>query len=220
MDNLTKNIAEKIALELGFDNNHKEIIAYGIFALLHTMLSVIFVIVFGVILGVGLEAFIVSLTISILRKYSGGVHANKPITCAIIGTVIAVGQAMVISLILVPLISLKVLIFLGIVTFVYSYCVIYKLAPVDSAAKPIKTEKKRKRMKKGSMLILNIYMLTVLLNIIMYRNTTEKGFLTFSLCIYGGTAWQAFTLTNAGHLIFSKIDTFLNHILIHKRGEI
>lgn len=219
MENITQNIAEKITLELGLDSDRKEVIAYGIFALFHTMLSIVFVIVFGVIFGVWIEAFIVSLVVSILRKYSGGVHASKPITCAIIGTVIAVGPAVLISFVIVPAISLIKVIILGVLVFIYSFYLIYKLAPVDSATKPIKTEKKRKRMKKGSILVLNVYMLIVVLSIIMYISTAEKGFLTFSLCIYAGTAWQAFTLTSAGHLVFRKIDAFLNHILIYKRGE-
>lgn len=220
MENITQNIAKKITFELGLDSDRKEVIAYGIFALFHTMLSIAFVIIFGVMFGVWIEAFIVSLVVSILRKYSGGVHANTPITCAIIGTVIAVVPAVLISFVIVPIISLMKVILLGVLVFIYSFYLIYKLAPVDSISKPIKTQKKRNRMKKGSILVLKIYIVIVVFNSIMYINTTEKGFLAFSLCIYAGTVWQAFTLTNAGHLVFRKIDAFLNHILIYKRGEI
>lgn len=219
IENLTNNIADKITLELGLDNDRKEIIAYGTFALLHTMLSIFLVVIFGLLFGVWLEALIISLAGSILRKYSGGVHASTPGICAFAGAIIIIGIALLISFAIAPSINLIIVILLGLLTFAYSYYLIFKLAPIDSAAKPIKTEKKRKRMKKGSILILNVYMLIVALNIIMYINTYEKCFLVISLCIYGGTAWQAFTLTNAGHLIFRKVDAFLNHILINKRGE-
>jgi accessory gene regulator B len=213
MEKLTNNIAENISLELKLDNDNKEIIAYGAFALLHMALSIVLVVIFGWMFSVLIEALIVSFTGSILRKYSGGVHASSPGICAATGTIIAVGLASLICFIIAPLINLKLIIFLGLPVFVWSYYIMHKLAPVDSAAKPIKTQKKRERMKKGSILILVAYLVIVVLNVIMYLLIQEKKFLIFSLCIYGGTAWQAFTLTRSGHLSFSKIDAFINQIL-------
>lgn len=213
MEKLTTNIAEKISSELRLDSDRKEIIAYGIFALLNMMFSIALVIIFGLILGVLIEALIVSFAGSILRKYSGGVHASSPRNCAVVGTFIVIGQALLISFIIIPFIKLKLVIFLGFTTFIWCYYKISKLAPVDSPSKPIKTQKKRERMKKGSILVLNAYLVLVVLNIIMYLLTHERRFLVFSLCIYGGTAWQTFTLTNRGHLTFMKIDAFLNQIL-------
>jgi accessory gene regulator B len=213
VEKLTKNIAESISSELKLDNDRKEVIAYGTFALLHMTLSVVLVIIFGWMFAVLVESLIVSFTGSILRKYSGGVHASSPGICATTGTIITVGQALFICFILASFINLKLVIFLGLLTFVWSFYIIYKLAPVDSAAKPIKTQKKRERMKKGSILILGSYLVIVVLNIIMYLLIQEKKFLIFSLCIYGGTAWQAFTLTHGGHLAVSKIDAFINQIL-------
>jgi accessory gene regulator B len=212
MEKLTKNIAETIGSELKLDNDRKEIIAYGTFALLHMALSIVLVIIFGRMFGVSIEALIVSFTGSILRKYSGGAHASSPGICAAAGTVVAVGQALFICFILTPLINLKLIIILGLLIFLWSFYIIYKLAPVDSDAKPIKTQKKRERMKKGSILILGTYLVIAVLNIIMYLLIHEENFLIFSLCIYGGIAWQAFTLTRGGHLIFSKIDAFINQI--------
>lgn len=218
VEKLTNNIAEKISLELGLDNDRKEIVAYGTFALVQTILSIFLILIFGLIFGIWIEALIVAVAASILRKYSGGVHASSPEICAFAGTGIVIGITVLISFLITPSINLVIVIPLGVITFAYSYYLICKLAPVDSAAKPIKTEKKKARMKKGSILVLNAYMLIIILSIIMYINTKEKWFLVFSLCIYGGTAWQAFTLTNIGHLIFRKIDAFINNILIYKRG--
>jgi accessory gene regulator B len=217
MEKLTNNIAEKISLELGLDNERKEVIAYGTFALLHTMLSIVLILLFGLLFDVLIEALIVSFTISILRKYSGGAHANSPGICASIGTFIGIGLALIISFVINQLINLRLAIILGLLTFAWSYYIIYKLAPVDSAAKPIKTQKNRDRMRKRSILILFAYMIIVVINIIMYRLSHEKRFLVFSMCTYVGTAWQAFTLTHAGHITIKKIDVFLNQILIYTR---
>lgn len=219
MEKLTNNIAEKISSELGLDNERKEVIAYGIFALLQTILAMAVTIIIGYICGVWFEALIISLAASILRKYSGGVHASSPGTCAYLGAIIIVGLALGISIVIKPFLDIKVVLILGLIGFIYSYYVINKLAPVDSAAKPIRTEKKRERMKKGSILILVNYIFIVFISIILYLFTGEKKLLVFSLCIYGGTVWQAFTLTSIGHLIINKIDSFLNQIVFYGRRK-
>ena len=218
MEKLTNNIAEKISLELGLDNDHKEVIAYGAFALLDTIFCMALIVIFGLIFGVLLESLIVSFTISILRKYSGGAHASSPGICAGVGTVIAVGLALLIYFISIPLINFRFIILLALPTFAWSYYIIHKLAPVDSAAKPIKTDRKKERLKRGSILVLCAYMAIVVLNILMYLLVHEKKLLTFSLCIYGGTIWQAFTLTKGGHVTIAKVDAFLNHILTFIKG--
>ena len=57
------------------------------------------------------------------------------------------------------MVNLKLIIILGVVIFIWSYYIIYKLAPVDSASKPIVKEEKRKRMKKGSIILLSVYLI-------------------------------------------------------------
>jgi accessory gene regulator B len=217
IEKLTNSIAGKISSELGLDNDRKEVIAYGTFALLQTLLSIILILLFGLLFNVLLEALIVSFAISILRKYSGGVHSSSPEICASLGTVIAIGLAGLILFVITPLINLRLAMILGLIAFAWSYYIMYKLAPVDSFAKPIKTQKKRERMRKGSILILVAYMVIVVFTFIMYLLNHEKRFLVFSMCIYVGTTWQAFTLTQAGHLTINKIDTFLNHIFNYIR---
>lgn len=220
IEKLTHGISEKIGSEIGLNNDQKEVIAYGAFAILQISICIVLVIVFGLIFNVLIEALIVSFSISILRKYSGGVHANSPGTCAALGTIIAVGQAVIISHILTPIVNLKSVIFFGLLIFAWVYYIVYKLAPVDSLAKPITTQQKKKRMKKASFLILAIYILIIIINVIMYLLTHEKSFFTFSLCMYGGTAWQAFTLTNTGNIIFLKVDAFFHKIFVLVGGKI
>lgn len=218
VEKITNRISEEICSETGLNNDQKEVIAYGAFAILQILICIALVVIFGVIFNVLIEALIVSFSISILRKYSGGVHSSSPGICAVLGTIVAVGQALIISFKLSPLVNLNIVALLGLITFTWAYYIMYKLAPVDCAAKPIKTQQKKKRMKKASFLILGIYIVIIIINIIIYLLTHEKSFFTFSLCVYGGTVWQAFTLTNAGNIIFSKIDVFFHKILVLIRG--
>jgi len=214
MERLSNSIANKIATELNLDNDNREVIAYGTFALLQMALSIILVVIFGWAFHIVVEVLIISFTTSILRKYSGGVHASSPGICAFVGTVFCVGQALLVVLVIGNVVTLKLVLLLGVITFVVSYFVVYKLAPVDSAAKPIKREEKRNRMKKKSILVLCFYLAIVVLNIMLYIGNGEKQILIYSICIYVGILWQVFTLTSWGQITLGKIDSFFNHIII------
>lgn len=211
MEKVANNIANKVAVELNLDNDNREVVAYGTFAFLQMVISIGLVFLFGLVLHIASEALIISFTASILRKYSGGVHASSPNVCTFIGIIVCVGQALLISFLLALGVNLSLVIILGAVIFIWSYYVIYKLAPVDSVAKPIVKEEKRKRMKKGSIIVLSVYLIFSIFFILLYINMKESKLIFYALCLYSGVLWQVFTLTDEGHLLIGKIDTFLNH---------
>lgn len=218
MEKLCNNIAEKIAYELNYDKNKKEVIAYGMFALLQMTLSILLVVLFGALFDVMLEALIISFTTSILRKYSGGVHASSSAACIILGTVICIGQAVVIKFLSNYGVTLNAVIISGVVIFVWSFGLIYKLAPVDSPSKPIVRQEKRSKMKKGSIIILSAYLFIVITTIIIYLYNGSNNLIKYCLCIYMGILWQVFTITTYGHLIIKKLELFFINIL-KLRGE-
>lgn len=218
MEKLTNKIAGKIAVELKLDNDNKEVIAYGIFAMLDIALSILLIVIFGLIFHVLVEALIVCFTGSILRKYSGGAHASSPGKCAAIGTIICIGQAMLFTFLIPSEVNTFTIPLIGIFIFLWSYYLIYKLAPVDSAAKPIRTKEKQSRMKKGSFFTLSLFAVIIFINTVIFIFFKDKKIMVYSLCLYGGIVWQTFTLTKAGHKTMHKMDSFLNHILIFSKG--
>lgn len=203
IENVCEKISEYIAQQLNFDNEKKSVINYGMFAFIQMGICIALVIIFGVIFNVTIEALIISFTVSILRKSSGGVHANSPERCAVVGTVTSVGMALMAKNINT---SVSLVILFGIMVFIWSYHIVYKLAPVDSIAKPIKNIEKRKRLRKSSILILSIYLIIVIINILSYLVIDKFVLLTYSLCIYMGLLWQVFSLTKSGHLILGKLN--------------
>ena len=217
MEKLSNNIAAKVASELTLDEDNRAVIAYGTFALIQMLFSITLVFLFGSLFHVAFEALIISFTASILRKYSGGVHASSPGICTFIGTIVCVGQAGLISLLINSVFNLKLIIILGAVIFIWSYYIIYKLAPVDSASKPIVKEEKRKRMKKGSIILLSLYLIITVFLILFYISSVERKLLVYALCLYAGVLWQVFTLTEPGHLLIGNIDALLNHKIIKRR---
>ncbi|NFP92734.1 accessory gene regulator ArgB-like protein [Clostridium sporogenes] len=219
VETISNSVATKIASELNLDNDRKEVIAYGTFAFFQTIFSIFLIVMFGYLFNIQIEALLISFTISILRKFSGGVHATSPNNCAIIGTIICVGFAIIVVFLTSPLINLDILLFLGVIIFVWSYYIIYKLAPVDSKAKPIKKSKKIKRLKKSSIITLSVYLVIILINFILYYKMGNKKFIIYSLCVYSGIVWQTFTLTQYGHLVVKKLDDFLSHIIDTTKGD-
>lgn len=195
--------SQKIGQELNYDKNKIAVVNYGLFAFIQMLISILLVAIFGMIFGVLIESLIISFTISILRKYSGGAHASSPGKCAVMGVILSVGMGLVINNINI---KFEYVVLLGLIVFILSYYLVYKLAPVDSIAKPIKNRQKIKSLKRGSILILTFYFIIVIFNLLWYLKSGEIRVLIYSLCMYIGLLWQVFSLTQSGHKILSKID--------------
>lgn len=202
IEDICETISSYIAKELILDDDKKSVISYGLFAAIQMGICIGLVIIFGVIFNVAIEALIISLSISILRKSSGGVHANSPGRCAVIGTIVSVGMALICKYITV---SIGFVALIGNIIFLWAFYIIYKLAPVDSIAKPIKSIDKRRRLKKSSVRVLSCYLFIVITNLLCYLCFKNLNLLTYSLCIYMGLLWQIFSLTKSGHLILGKL---------------
>lgn len=204
-------IGLKLAASLNMDKDSEEIISYGAFSLIQTIVTILWVVIIGKLFGVLYEAIIITFTISTLRKSSGGAHATSPARCAIIGTVISVGMALLIKSIL-SFFNIYRVVFLGIISFLFSYYTIYKLAPVDSPSKRINKPERRSHLKKLSLITINIFLAAIIIMIFIYTKYDRKFLLSYIQCIYLGIFWQTFTLTFKGHQLLNKIDSLLKKI--------
>lgn len=203
IEDICEKISNNIAQELNLDDDKKSVVNYGMFTFIQMIICIVLVIIFGIIFNVVIEALIVSFTISILRKSSGGVHASTPGRCAIIGTIIGVGAGLISRYINA---SLSLVILSGLIVFIWSYYTVYKLAPVDSKEKPIRSIEKKARLKKSSIVILSVYLIIVIIEILYFYFMKGSSSLVYSLCIYMGLLWQVFSLTKYGHSVMKKID--------------
>lgn len=203
--NICEKISNNIAKELNFDDDKKSVINYGLFACIQMTICIALVIIFGILFNVVIEALIVTFSISILRKSSGGVHASSPEKCAIIGTISSVGMGALSKYINA---NFNTIIVVGCFIFMLSYYTIYKLAPADSIAKPIKSMEKRKGLKKNSIVILSIYLIIVIINLLYFYLMKNSNVLVYSLCIYMGLLWQVLSLTKFSYLLVESLDKF------------
>lgn len=213
IENLSKLISEKVSSELNYDNERKEIIQYGTYALIQTLISIISVFIIGLLFNIALEALIFLFTASILRKYSGGAHSESSNVCTLLGIIISICIGFLVKSSFFTKMNFEIIVFIGIVIFVFGYFIVFKFAPVDTKNKPIKTEKKKKRMKKGSLKILTIYLFIEILSIILYYNLGWSLAKSVMLSIILGVAWQCITLTYIGNILLKTIDSFTNKLL-------
>lgn len=211
IEDLSNKIGHKIAISLNLDKDSEEVMAYGAFNLLQILYSTLWIIIFGIVLNMLREVLIIFFTISVLRKYSGGVHASSPERCTIIGTTVCVGFGLTISN-LYWVFNIFNISFLCVVSFIFSYYVVYKLAPVDSIAKPIVKLETKKRFKRQSIAVLNVSCIIILFMIIFYFKCKNTFLLNSVVCICLGIVWQAFTLTSTGHKILTKVDNILKKL--------
>ena len=209
---LTKRIASKISSKLGYDEEKSNVIAYGLFAVMQILASLFLVAIFGIILGILVQALIFSFTASILRQYSGGAHASDPGICLIVGTAATVGLTYL-AHILMPILSDSIIIALQAFVMFYGFYIVIKKAPVDSAAKPIKSEKKKNKMKNLSIFVLSFYLLVIIIFIVVYFKHRQTILFEYSVCICFAIFWQSFNLTKVGHKALSKLDSFLKIVL-------
>lgn len=216
IDNVSKSFASVVSSNLSLGHDQEEVIAYGAFALIQTLLSIFAIAAFGLLLGVFAESMIISFAAAILRKFSGGVHATKPLNCAVIGMIIFCVLGLLVKYLMIN-IEFVYLIVLMALEFAFVFYVMIKYSPVGSANKPLKNLDKRKRLKKQS-LMFTLSMLAV--NIVLtyaYIFTNNINFLTVAVCISTGILWQSITLVSLGHIIIESLDTFMGGTTILNR---
>lgn len=213
MEKIINSFTEYLKLELNLSKDNKEVIKYGMFTIVQIVTSILLIIIFGIIFKCTIESLIISFTVSILRKYSGGVHASSPERCIFLGTFICIGEALIVKYLIYINIDIELLIIIEMIIFIFSYIKIIKLAPVDNIRKPIKTIEKRKKMKEKSLIVLTIYLTIILLSIFIWNNKQINKPIIYSLCIVFGMLWQVFTLTTKGHILITKLDKQLKKII-------
>lgn len=81
IEKIAANIGKETRCILDFNDDTEEVIIYGAINLIQTLVSFLLTIVTGFIFGVIYEALIFTITVSILKKYSGGAHASSPGRC-------------------------------------------------------------------------------------------------------------------------------------------
>lgn len=203
-------LAKRLGKSLNYSEEQIAVLAYGLFGMIQTLLSIVIVIILGTLLGIMLEALIVSFSIALLRKSSGGAHATSAERCLILGTFLSLLGAML-AYLLATTLTINLIFCITLFLFIWSFYIVYKKAPVATSNKPIKSTQKQQKLKQESILVVSIYLVIVLLLFLVNFFTETYSILIYSICLTLGMSWQVFTITNIGH----QAIYFLDHVLIY-----
>lgn len=204
MEKLARKLACNISSALGYDDEKEAVVAYGLIAIIQVSITVLMILIFGILVGAPAEAMIICFSVSILRNFSGGVHAKTAEICTCFSTAYCTVTAVISKKLLTEIYNPVIMAVGLIVIFGLSFLIVYKFAPVDSPNKPIRTEKKKKRMRRGSFIILSAYFaISVILLVLSYRNEIFKS---YGIGLLFGVSWQIFTLTYLGSLFIEKMN--------------
>lgn len=207
LEKAANNLAERISIEFDYDEDKKEVVAYGAYAILQISASILFVVVFGWLFGVLTQALVVSLFGAALRRYTGGAHASSPSICIIVGTVVCIGFALLSRLTLFYNVWLTGALVLTV--HAVAYWLIHRLAPVASENKSI-SEKKRPALKRGGMVTNTVYLLISVGIIAVAILLKKTELLAYPVCIAQGVLWQVFSMTYVGEVWLGALDRMLS----------
>lgn len=216
-EKIALGITGKISSNLDLDNDQKEIIQYGAFMLIQTIVSILATLACGYIFGVLIEIIVISIVSSTLRKNSGGVHASSPGMCVLLGTITFTILALLVQYI--SIIDINMIIVSSVIVFTLSYYIVTKKCPVEAPTKPIKSIEKRKKLKRKTINTLHFYFVICFVLSYFYFSLSNLLFLKLIICTVLGVFWQTITLTNVGRNAMHTIDDFFNDFY-KRRGRI
>ncbi|MFT8342219.1 MAG: accessory gene regulator B family protein [Clostridium beijerinckii] len=214
------SLAEKIATKIGnnaklflnINEEQEQIIVYGAINLFQMLFAILWVIIAGLLFGVFYEALIFSISASILRKYSGGVHASSPSRCVIIGAFSAALAGILINNIFYSINSITVAV-ISVTIIIFAFITVFRNAPVDSIKKPIKNIETRKQFKRKSIFVIFIFSFIIIILFMLNEKFSELYYIKLIESIGVGVLWQTITLTKNGINFLNKVDSALKYII-------
>ena len=203
MEPWVRRFANRIATELHLDAEREAVIAYGLIAIVQISLTLLLVVLFGLLVGALWEALVICLSVSIYRKYSGGAHAHDAEFCTVVTVVYCTLAALVARWLATHYVPALMLAAIAL-TYGVAFWVAYQRVPVDSPNKPIKTERKIRRMRKTSFLLLSMFVCVSVFFYVLGVHPTVGRALGISLLL--GVGWQTLTLIPLGAILLNKLN--------------
>lgn len=209
---IANKISSAIASALQYDEDKREVIAYGAFTMLHSIWSYLVIILLGLVFRVFVPLCVIAVTSAFLRKYSGGAHCSSPNRCTFGGAFIFLILAFFVE-IQIYFFNIYIYSLYLVICLATSLGIMVRYCPVDSPNKPIIRLESKRRLRRGSLVFISCCV------IIMYVLTfIDIGFSpitahTIALSIGTGLLWQSFTLTSVGHSFTRWYDCVLIKII-------
>lgn len=203
-------LANKLAARLGYDDEQRKVIAYGLGAAIQMIELLIISLIFGLCFDCLWECIIVFLGVGLLRRTTGGRHCTTYMACILTSSLSICLIGLFCRYLLPGYLSKWIYVALGLLPgFGCAYAFAYKRVPQDSPNKPITNPEKIHRLRKQCFLTLTIYLAcAIALLIFDWGNGRNISSFWALICVL---YWQCFTLTKwAGQLAGAMDRLFAN----------
>ena len=145
--------------------DESDLYVYGTFILISYLFYTIFTLLFGFLFGCVIESLIFNLSFHLIRKYSGGYHANSETRCEVMSLI-----SILICIVLMKIskeynIQIAILFFTAL-----SAIFIFVLSPLDTPEKPL-TAQERLHSRKISRLILFFITIVIIVSLVINNDT-------------------------------------------------
>lgn len=203
-------MAEQIAEQLDYDEERREVVAYGLTAILQMLTILILISVIGLLLHIWYESMCIYLSVGMIRKSTGGAH-SKSMRCCILISVFSISCMAIISRYVLGFEVSVTLNFAALcVVFIIGVLIFYLRVPVDTPNKPIVRAEKVKRLRKQSFILLAVFFCLGFVLILFAHSFTRFYSVAASLRL--AMLWQVLTLTKTGIKGLGRLDTRMNEI--------
>lgn len=207
MERLARKLAESIGASLGKSEDDVAVVTYGLIGILQVFAIFLLASAIGFAFAFWFEVVTVFLSVGFLRRLVGGAHSSGIYSC-LIYSVFFVCAISAVARYALP--ALPFLANCGIVAVIFIFgCVMIALkAPVAPPNKPVRTEAKRKRLRKGAFIVLSVFLVLVTASLVLFRffGGSMLRLYTVGLSLALSTLWQITMLTRPGHRFIAFFD--------------
>lgn len=202
---LANKIAEKLAEKLGYNEEQRKVMAYGLCAAIQMIELLLISVVFGLVFNCLYECLIVFLGVGLMRKTTGGAHCSTYMAC-ILTSSLSICLIALFCRYFVPCYLPKwfYVVFGMMPAFICFGVLAYKRVPQASKNKPITNPAKIKRLRRQCFATLLIYLMIAIVFLLIDwgegRNITS---LCALICVL---YWQSFTLTSLSTWLAQGMD--------------
>ena len=203
---LAERIANKLASSLNYDDEKRQVMAYGLGAFIQMMQLLLIAFIFGTVFDCLVECMVVFWGVGLLRRSAGGIHCANYMSCILTSSLSICMISLVCRFFIPAYVAKHWHVILGILpAFSCMLFLAWKRVPVASANKPITNPAKISRLRKQCFITIGIYFLCAVLLLAFDwgegRNISTMWALVFVVW------WQSFTLTSLSERLVRPIDS-------------
>ena len=215
MERLARKLAESIGASLGKSEDDVAVVAYGLIGILQFFAIFLLASAIGFAFAFWYEVVTVFLSVGFLRRLTGGAHSSGIYSC-LVYSVFFVCSISALARYALPLLPFAANCGIVAAIFAFGYVMIALKAPVAPPNKPVRTEAKRKRLRKGAFTVLSVFLVLVVASLVVFgiwgESVTRLYAVGLSLAL--STLWQITMMTGIGH----KFIAFFDGLFMRKKA--